>query len=363
MGSVSVLCAFVMFLAGVIRGEFTTRFETYLLSPSSMPSGYWLAGSMLLAILVSTGWLVALRHAERHFDDLEKQLHLKEQELRTTRLQLNDSERRIVTDVVTGIPNYASWQRHSKAWVTSTLASRPSALVMIDLDNLKALNERDYKCADMVLRLFASTTYDAMRRNEYAFKTTDANGPSEDVRWTEMYRCYAGGDEFFFHLSDDVYGAIGFLNRLNDQTRRCEAEIKSEVLPKFMKPAEAALYSLSFAAVVLPIAVDTAPEDVIKPALDMLIRVKKHPTSRVLAQFDRWAETPAERLVTLRNELADIERRVSNLPSRPDGPDPKLLALLDAQHHALQARISMLTKAVTTFARNELSPRHRWSSD
>jgi GGDEF domain-containing protein len=349
-------------LALIIAGLLTPKEVTpstlkFLLSPSPLPTGLWIMGILAAALLFSALTIWALRDgARRARKNLREHSDLL-QELRRTKGALVQTEHLMVTDPITGIPNFRSWQRHTEAWPLTDGARRLSCLILIDLDNLKALNSVSYDCANRVLELFASRAYHSMRRNEHAFKIPDRNARRETQKPVEMFRHHAGGDEFCFHVLDNMTAALGFINRLRESCADYEKEIKSLVLPEFMNTDQIEKYQLRFCAAIAPIDPGVLPEDVIGPALRSLNLAKKNQTSRLLVQFGRdSAKTPAARKIEIDQKVIDVDVALELIAKA--NPDENLESKakrrkeLLKQQGALKGESFMLGKLAETFSKS-----------
>lgn len=356
MSAGSLLVALVLLVVGWLQpGNLSSDAVAILLTHSTVPTGVWIAVILAVAMLFSAFAIWERANGERRGAKLAREKSDVEQELRHTRSMLAYTGHLMVTDPITGIPNFRSWQLHAAAWPTTQGAQKPSCLILIDLDNLGALNDVSHECANKVLELFATQTYDSMRRNEHAFKIPDKDAPREVAEQVEMFRHYAGGDEFCFHMIDDVNGAIGFVNRLSMACRRYEAEIKRDILPKFMKSDQIADYRLQFCAAIVPMKPGAAPDIVISSALKLLTHAKKHETSRLLMQFD-----PQSPCRTLDERKAEIDAEISvigktlesiNRETSSEDPDSKAsrLEALNERRTKLQEQSSMLGRAGPNF--------------
>jgi GGDEF domain-containing protein len=201
----------VLVLAGLLKPpeNITEGGLDFLLAPSQLRTGVWIAGVVAVALVFSAIAIWVRRDGERRIARIAREKADLEQELRHTKGTLAQTEHLMVTDPITGIPNFRSWQRHAAAWPLTDGATKPSCLILIDLDKLGALNNVSHACANRVLELFATRTYYSMRRNEHAFKIPNKDAPREIEDQVEMFRHYAGGDEFCFHMLDNVTAALG----------------------------------------------------------------------------------------------------------------------------------------------------------
>lgn len=350
---------YVLALAGVLKlpDSITDVVQAFLLESSDVKTGVWIAG-LFAVLLLSFGMAILVRQdaekrvakAERDRDDrvakverdladriarIEREKEAVQQDLRHTQRTLAQTDHLMVTDPITGIPNFRSWQRHAAAWLQTDAAAKVSCLILIDLDKLGALNNISHVCANRVLELFATRTYYSMRRNEHAFKIPNKDAPREIENQVEMFRHYAGGDEFCFHMLDEVSGAIGFVNRLKDACTRYQEEIKDTILKHYMTPDQVADYRLQFCAAIVPIEANVPPEDVMTTALGLLTEAKNDRTSRLLVQF---GPSPAR---TLDQRKAEIDHRIKGIDAKQQ---PKL-------HASLEAESKRLTEIALKFAR------------
>jgi GGDEF domain-containing protein len=358
MSGGTALVTLLLVVADLLQpGELTPSGLAFLRSPSTLSAGYWIACILAVVLLFSalTIWVRFVGESRatrwgRERSDLE-------QELLNTKAMLADTERLMVTDPITGIPNYRSWQRHAAAWPRTRGARRPSCLVLVDLDRLGALNEISHECANRVLGLFATRTYHSMRRNEHAFKIPDKDGPFETERQVRMFRHYAGGDEFCFHMLDEVMGTIGFVNRLRESCEKYEEEIKDNILPDFMSSEQIATYRLQFCAAIVPIKAGVPPDAVMVSALQTLTNAKKHSTSRILVQFDpsEPAKTLSERKADIEQEIRDIDTALSAISDEKDedelGDKARRLKAFAVQRSDLEKAANMLGRLAPLFAK------------
>ncbi|MBS0522443.1 MAG: hypothetical protein JSS04_02320 [Proteobacteria bacterium] len=341
---------YVLALAGVLKlpDSITEVVQQFLLEPSQLKTGVWIAGLFAVALLFGavTIWVrwnsedrIAkteqdrddrIAKVERDLEDrlarIEREKEALQQDLRHTQRTLAQTDHLMVTDPITGIPNFRSWQRHAAAWLQTDAAAKVSCLILIDLDNLGALNKISHVCANRVLELFATRTYYSMRRNEHAFKIPNKDAPREIENQVEMFRHYAGGDEFCFHMLDEVSGAIGFVNRLKDACTRYEGEIKDTILKDYMTPDQVADYRLQFCAAIVPIEPGVPPEDVMTTALNLLTVAKNDRTSRLMVQF---GPSPAR---TLDQRRLEIDHRIEGIDAKRQ---PKLRESLEAESKRL----------------------------
>src|SRR5579871_3333975 len=174
---------FVAALAGVLNlpDNITEVAKEFLLQSSQVKTGTWIAGLFAVVLLFSGVAILVLQNAEgriakaerdhdnriakierEHADRIarvDREKEALEQDLRHTQRTLAQIDHLMVTDPITGIPNFRSWQRHAAAWPQTDAAAKVSCLIVIDLDKLGALNNISHTCANRVLELFATRTY------------------------------------------------------------------------------------------------------------------------------------------------------------------------------------------------------------
>jgi len=349
----SLLLALALLLLGLVQpGDMTEGAVKALTTPSPQPLGFWLAALLLMGLALCALMIFALRREERRYAKLADEKSDLEHQFRHAKAQLTHTEHLMVTDPITGIPNFRSWQKHAEAWPRTAGSWRLSCLILIDLDNLGWLNDKSHECANKVLELFASRSYRSMRRNEHAFKLPDRNSPVETSAQIEMFRHYAGGDEFFFHMSDDVFASIGFLNRLVDNCSKYEKEIKDTILPGFMTQAEVAQYKLQFSAAIVPVEPGVAPDDVTSSALKLLTYTKKRSDTRLLVQFSPGSggRSLSERAVELELEAHNVGEAIAQIETDGETPQPKI-DRLQQQRGSLIGSAQFLRKFAPTFER------------
>ena len=100
-------------------------------------------------------------------------------------------------DGLTGLGNHRAFQEEiERQWSSASRHSRPLALILLDLDEFKQVNDSDgHASGDLLLRRFGSIVIDSLRRSDRAFRV--------------------GGDEFAIILPDtDADGAYVVARRL-----------------------------------------------------------------------------------------------------------------------------------------------------
>jgi len=351
----SVYLVLVFALAGLVEADKLTPYARDLLvMPLTASAGIWAAGAMGLALLFTFPALVIRVYGERRESKLAQQVSEIEGQLRRTQRDLAQTELQLVTDPITGIPNFRSWQKHAANWPRTDGAEKLSCLVIIDLDNFGALNDTSHECANSVLELFARQTYRAMRRNEYAFKIPDKKGPPQISNQVAMFRHYAGGDEFCFHMIGDPLAAAGFIERLRKSCEGFEEEIKNSILPKYMGPDDAMRYRLSFCAAIVPIEAKFPPEDVVSSALQLLTNAKKSSETRVLVQFEPQGTSKTLSQVKLQvdAEVEAVEHLLSVLNGGSGASQEDRKVDLSKQLAELRQHSSMLSRIIPNFTKS-----------
>src|SRR5690242_13026300 len=150
---------------------------------------------------------------------LKQKLLVKQQEVDALDLQLRDRERLRLIDITTGIPNQLKWDKDIETLSKLKEAPPQSQMIIIDLDNFREINQRySYEKGDAVIRCFARSVFNTMRRDEEIYKNLMRDQNDEPVpleeRWQRIYRKYTGGDEFIFIIAGTQAEAVGFLVRI-----------------------------------------------------------------------------------------------------------------------------------------------------
>jgi GGDEF domain-containing protein len=282
----------------------------------------------------------------------ERELQRKRLELENLEGVFRERERMRRLDHITGIPNYLSWKDDLKNWDSRN--EKELCMILIDLDKLKWLNSRSRECADRVLRYFAQNTYNSMRRDEQIHKANAESTQTIDgavsYGTAEMYRHYQGGDEFFFIISGNVYGAIGFINRLAERVRSYESDIRETILRRYLKDGDIAAFRLYFAGAIIP---HNEPETALMNAYEILDRAKESTTTRLLVVFDSIYEEPSAQRERLEKRREGARRRIRELDQKVRSGDEDSAARqqeLLSQERELDININMLLKAERLFA-------------
>jgi GGDEF domain-containing protein len=217
---------------------------------------------------------IALLHQEG-----EQKLLVKDQEIALLQRQLRDRDRLRLLDIVTGIPNQLKWEQDVKSLSESDDPDPHYQMIIIDLDDFRNINRAyGYEKGDRVIKEFATSIFNTMRRDEHIYKNlirgeNDAPIRIED-RWERIYRKYAGGDEFLLTVNGDQAEALGLLVRLEkDLLPRI-----NERISKFILESE---ISLRFHAGMCEWIQGDQPQDVRRRLEEALGIAKKSSTSRL----------------------------------------------------------------------------------
>jgi diguanylate cyclase (GGDEF)-like protein len=162
---------------GQARGEGASLFM-----PTLMIAG------LALGLGLLTVWL-----AHRVLEPAERL----EQALRSLEGAYDQARSEALLDGLTGLGNHRAFQEEmERQWATASRYNRPLALVLMDLDEFKQINDSDgHAAGDVVLRRVGTTINGSLRRSDRAFRV--------------------GGDEFAILLPDtDDDGAYVVTRRL-----------------------------------------------------------------------------------------------------------------------------------------------------
>jgi GGDEF domain-containing protein len=232
------------------------------------------------------------RKARRATDERDQKLLVKEQEVDVLRQQLRDRDRLRFLDIVTGIPNQLKWERDVADLSKRDDPAPRYQMIMIDLDNFREVNRKyGYEKGDEVIRRFAQSVFNSMRRNEEIYKNLMRNEDDQPVtieeRWQRIYRKYTGGDEFIFVIAGDQAEAVGFLVRLvKDLLPKINEDVARFILDESPR--------LSFHAGMCEWIDGDEPQDVLRRLQECLRIATDSTTSRLhvhppitAAEFDR----------------------------------------------------------------------------
>lgn len=156
-----------------------------------------------------------LRLANERLDDFNRRLEERVEE-RTAELDAMNRqlEHLAMTDALTSLANRRAWFIAARGAVDNALRHRrPLAIVMIDVDHFKAVNDkRGHAAGDAVLRHVAATLQ-AM------------------VRTGDVLARY-GGEEFILLAPEtELASAVALATRMRDALRGCTAQVEDSCLP------------------------------------------------------------------------------------------------------------------------------------
>jgi diguanylate cyclase (GGDEF)-like protein len=175
-----------------------------------VPEGNWLNWRFVIILALSVGlivWFVmnALwkKEYENHIRTSYDRDNMKD--------QLSIYEKKLMTDVTTGLPNGTKLIEDIKELITSRKARSTIQVILIDIKSFGSINKKHgFLVGDELLRKIAQSIYKSIRRNENMYMP-----PLDEDLWKNVYRRYPGGDEFVFLVRGDQSAAIGFVvNRL-----------------------------------------------------------------------------------------------------------------------------------------------------
>jgi len=228
-----------------------------------IPSGNWLnprfVSVMVLCIASAVGvffhelWrkeFTAHRRAQLDIENLERQLDI--------------SERKRMTDVITGVPNGSRLTADLEKFFSDRPVGTQANIVLIDIKGFRKINrEHGFLKGDEILRKIAQKIYSSMRRNEYMYQHPALEHPDRP-RWKRFYRRYPGGDEFVFILEGNQGAAIGFVvNRVFSDFKELSRELQKDLGDAF---------KLSFHCAIAPLLRNDSADDVLSRVEDCYMR-------------------------------------------------------------------------------------------
>jgi GGDEF domain-containing protein len=161
--------------------------------------------------------------------ELHAQIEYRDQTIETLKQHLHDAREFNLLDVVTGIPNEASWQKDIGEFATKASADTPRQVALIDLVDFGRLNdELGYSKVDKILRYLAKSLEESMRKNEGLYKRHLVDNALLPSR---IYRKYPGGDEFYVVAEGTESSMLGLLTRLQRLiTSRLDKHISENIV-------------------------------------------------------------------------------------------------------------------------------------
>lgn len=202
---------------------------------------------LLLALLFFLSAFVPFYMLNRRWFEERARHENTKQSLAKANAVLKESEKLKHIDVVTRIPNQKKWEIDIETVSSKVSDFKPYQLILIDLVGFGSINKSyGYSIGDAVLRYFATSVYESMRRNEEAYKRPFEEAVADNDLWKRVYRKYTGGDEFMFIIMGPEVEAIGFLNRLQ---KRIDDEYSEYISKEILREP----YRLSFQGAVVPL--------------------------------------------------------------------------------------------------------------
>src|SRR5262249_37948039 len=111
------------------------------------------------------------REAKKSSEEREQKLLVKDQKIDLLRSQLRDRDRLRLLDIVTGIPNQLKWEKDVENLSKTDDPDPHYQMIIIDLDNFRDINSTyGYEKGDRVIKDFARSIFNAMRRDEHIYK-------------------------------------------------------------------------------------------------------------------------------------------------------------------------------------------------
>ena len=149
---------------------------------------------------------------KKSYDDCGRQLYEKKQEIETLFQQIRDKDLLRMLDIVTGIPNQLKWEKDVTNLSKGDDPDPHYQVIMIDLDDFREVNKvYGYEKGDQVIKEFARTVFNSMRRDEHIYKNLigEENIANLEINKEQIYRKYTGGDEFILLINGDQPEALG----------------------------------------------------------------------------------------------------------------------------------------------------------
>lgn len=176
----------------------------------SQPLPYFLLGLLLGAILGAIVLYYLLRKARRDAAELESQLRTHSFELQITLDELAEKNRQLEQqsriDSLSGMLNRASFDQQMRAEIKrSRREQRPLALVLLDIDHFKQINDRlGHLAGDQAIKAVAAVISSQLKR------------PADKV-------CRYGGEEFALILpATSLSGAEQLAEQIRMALQDCE---------------------------------------------------------------------------------------------------------------------------------------------
>ncbi len=232
----------------------------YVLTVQINVFGFLLISSLLsFAVFYWVNYL--LYRKQEVIMEMKAKIENHETAIEHERAKYRESEVLRRLDFVTGIPSQIQFGDDLEALRRNPDPLQNHFLIFMDLVDFRKLNEKyGYTTADSVIKLFARSLNDSMRRNESIYKYPIGDLQTPDELRKRAYRKYTGGDEFLIVLSGSHADAIGFLNRVERDLKR---SINPIVQFSIINSTD---WAISFRASVVKIFKNDSEQDVIDRA-------------------------------------------------------------------------------------------------
>jgi GGDEF domain-containing protein len=291
VGIVGIVVLVAAFIAAVMKLE---GFYKFL-----VPNGVWLNWRFVFSLICITGLIVWFIMNEFWKNEYEKHQQARF-EVENLKNQLNASEKRRMTDIITGIPNSSMLHEDIKEFAKTKTQNKEVQLILIDIKKFKAINKKyGYLKGDKIIRLIAQSIYKSMRRNEDMYKHSGFNNEAKPF-WKRLYRRYPGGDEFVFLIEGNQAEAIGFVNRLVNQF----SSLTNETLEILGEK-----YPLSFCCGISPLVYNDKFEDALERVEDCFMRASEGTRDFSIC----WHPALEEERIATKEEYKNIYDRARQL--------------------------------------------------
>jgi len=276
-----------------------------------VPKGVWLNWRFVIILAIVTGlvvWFIMNELWKIEFDYHETSKY----EIENLRNQLNMSEQKRMTDIITGVPNSNMLQEDIKEFAQTKAKTTEIQIILIDIKKFKEINRRfGYLKGDKVIRLVAQSIYKSMRRNEDMYKHSGIQIESRPF-WKRLYRRYPGGDEFVFLIEGNQAEAVGFVNRLVFQFQNISSETTKILGEK---------YPLSFCCGLCPLVYKDKFDDALERVEDCFMRAADGTSDFSIC----WHPTTEEKKLLATDAYRKIYEKARDLfevMNMEDAPNP-----------------------------------------
>jgi GGDEF domain-containing protein len=278
----TLLAGIALALLGITKADiFSPQLAEVLSQPIEAKLSLLIGGAVAYAAIVLFVVYASMSRTQAVASEREQKLLVKDQEIEVLRSQLRDRDRLRLLDIVTGIPNQLKWEKDVEDLSKTDDPDPRYQMIIIDLDNFRDINRAyGYEKGDRVIKDFARSIFNTMRRNEHIYKNpirgeNDAPVKMENL-WERIYRKYTGGDEFLLTINGDQTQALGLLVRI---AKDLLPEINDRI-SKFILDGEAKV-TLSFHAGMCEWFQGDEPRDVLQRLEGALRMAVNSSTSRL----------------------------------------------------------------------------------